>query len=170
MEMNNPYILKLHYAFQTEKRLYFVLDFVNGRDLFYYISTQKHLSESHARFYGAQILVGLNYIHSLGILYRDLKPENILIDGDGNAKLADFGISKNITDRNSNVFDEIEEYHSNINKAFTMIGTAQYMPPESFNPNKGYNEAFDVWSFGCCLYEMVVGEPPFEGREQLQDM
>ena len=69
---------------------------MNGGDLFSYISSKGHLSESHARFYGAQIIIGLKFIHKLGILYRDLKPENILIDGDGNVKLADFGISKSI--------------------------------------------------------------------------
>ena len=83
-----------------------------------------------------------------------------MIDGDGNVKLADFGISKSLRD------PEQESGSQEFGKSFTVIGTAQYMPPESFNPNKGYNESFDIWSLGCCLYEMVVGEPPFGGEQQ----
>jgi serine/threonine protein kinase len=113
------------------------------------------LSETHARFYGAQILMGLKYIHSMGILYRDLKPENVLLDKNGNIKLADFGISKS--------FQANEKLSAR--KSFTLIGTAQYMPPESFIQGRGYDESFDIWSLGCCLYEIVVGEPPFRAAE-----
>mmetsp|Transcript_41673 Transcript_41673/g.63677 ORF Transcript_41673/g.63677 Transcript_41673/m.63677 type:complete len:151 (-) Transcript_41673:501-953(-) len=87
----------------------------------------------------------------MGIIYRDLKPENILIDTDGNIKLADFGISRKIS--------------SNAARSTTLIGTAQYIPPEAHAKDKGYDYSFDMWSLGCCLYEIVVGEPPYGHAE-----
>lgn len=99
LEMENPFILKLHYAFQTPFYLYMIFDFMNGGDLFYHIKKKGNLTEKEARFYGAQIILGLEYLHSKNILYRDLKPENILLDSRGNIKLADFGISKVLEER-----------------------------------------------------------------------
>ena len=80
LQLDNPLILNLHYSFQTDNRLYFVLDLVEGGDLFGQLEKKKHLSENAARFYGAEIVLALKHIHEKGILYRDLKPENILLD------------------------------------------------------------------------------------------
>jgi len=96
LEMNHPFILKLHYAFQTPFTLYMIFDYMPGGDLFYHIKKKGHLSEKCAVFYGSQIILGLEYLHSKNIMYRDLKPENILIDSDGNIKLTDFGICKEL--------------------------------------------------------------------------
>ena len=148
LEMSHPFILNMHYAFQTEHNLYLILDYVNGGDLFQHLSKKGYMSEKAARYYGAQVVLALEYVHSQNIVYRDLKPENLLIDSDGNIKMADFGISKQI---NTN----------QIKKTHTLIGTAQYMPPEAFSNSEGYGQAFDIWSLGCCLYEIVVGEPPY---------
>ena len=148
LEMSHPFILNLHYAFQTEKSLYLILDYVNGGDLFQHLSKKGYMSEKAARYYGAQVVLALEYVHAQNIVYRDLKPENLLIDSDGNIKMADFGISKQIS------ADQIVKTH-------TLIGTAQYMPPEAFSNSEGYGQAFDIWSLGCCLYEIVVGEPPY---------
>jgi len=97
--MDHPFILKLHYAFQTPYTLYMISTYVSGGDLFYHIKNRGHLSEKEAKFYGAQIILGLEYLHSKNILYRDLKPENILLDSDGNIKLADFGVAKQLDHR-----------------------------------------------------------------------
>ena len=94
LQLEHPFILKLHYAFQTPYTLYMVFDYVNGGDLFYHIKKRVNLSEKEARFYGAQIILGLQYLHKNNVMYRDLKPENILLDSQGNIKLADFGICK----------------------------------------------------------------------------
>ena len=94
LQMEHPYLLKLRYAFQTPDCLYLIVDYVNGGDMFYHIKKQGHLNEKHAKFYGAQIILGLEYLHSKKVIYRDLKPENILLDQLGNIKLADFGICK----------------------------------------------------------------------------
>jgi len=94
LEMDHPFILKLHYAFQTPYTLYMIFDYVPGGDLFFHIKKKGHLNEKSAKFYGSQIILGLEYLHSKNIMYRDLKPENILIDNDGNIKLTDFGICK----------------------------------------------------------------------------
>ena len=121
-----------------------MVDFINGGDLFFHIKKKGNLSESQARFYGAEIILGLKYIHSHNIVYRDLKPENVLIDSEGHIKLADFGISR--------VLEK-----DNYEKSFSLIGTAQYLAPEMLNQKKGYDFSVDVWSLGCTLYEMVVG-------------
>ena len=99
-------------------------------------------------FYGAEIVLGLDFVHQEGVIYNDLKPENVLIDGDGHIQLADFGISHQLATKSG------ERVHRT-------LGTAHYMPPEAFVNAKGYNIKFDVWSLGCCLYEIVVGHPPF---------
>lgn len=150
LEMQHPFILKLHYAFQTPFNLYMIFDFVNGGDLFYHISRRGNLGEKEARFYGAQIIVGLQYLHSHKIIYRDLKPENVLLDSEGNIKLADFGICR--------LLEEKE-------KAETLVGTTQYLAPEVILFDAGYDFSIDCWSLGCCLYEIVVGNPPFQTNE-----
>jgi serine/threonine protein kinase len=94
LEMSHPFILNLHYAFQTEHSLYLILDYVNGGDLFQHLSKKGYMSEKAVKYYGAQVVLALEYVHSQNIVYRDLKPENLLIDSEGNIKMADFGISK----------------------------------------------------------------------------
>ena len=116
--------------------------------MFSQLKKKGNFGESEARFYGAEVIVGLRYIHSKGILYRDLKPENILLDEKGHIKISDFGICNKVD--------------VNFGKVKTVIGTAQYMAPEVFDKSRGgYSFSFDVWSLGCFLYELVVGEPPF---------
>lgn len=110
MSLNHDFVLKMHYAFQTPDCLYIIVDYINGGDLFFHIKRKGHLSEKEAKFYGAQIILGLEYIHSKNVIYRDLKPENILLDKNGNIKMADFGICK--------VLDEAEQLTK------SMIGTA----------------------------------------------
>ena len=110
-----------HYAFQTEKQLYFILDYCPGGDLFFHLSRIGCFPESIARFYAAEITLALVHLHELGIVYRDLKPENIMLDVEGHVKLADFGLAK------EGITDEI-------NGTNTMCGTPEYLPPGKDGP------------------------------------
>ena len=92
--INHPFIVKLHYAFQTPERLYFVIDFLNGGELFFHLRKETKFNEHRARFYAAEIILALECLHGNGIIYRDLKPENVILDSDGHIKLTDFGLSK----------------------------------------------------------------------------
>lgn len=93
-KIDNPFIVKLHYAFQTPDKLYFVLDFVNGGELFSHLRREKKFSNERARFYAAELVLALDCLHHSKIIYRDLKPENILLDSEGHVKITDFGLSK----------------------------------------------------------------------------
>lgn len=93
-KIDYPFIVKLHYSFQTPKQLYFLMDFLNGGELFFHLKWEKRFTENKARFYAAEVLLGLKHLHSKGIIYWDLKPENVLLDMSGHVKLTDFGLSK----------------------------------------------------------------------------
>jgi len=144
-QANNPFILTLHYAFQTPDYLYMILDYCNGGDLGFHI-TRGLFEEDEARFYIAELVIAIEYLHKQDIIYRDLKPENILIDSDGHIKLADFGLAK------ENVAD------NNLTKTF--CGSNAYLPPEMVG-KKGVGKAADIYGIGAVLYEMLIGTPPF---------
>lgn len=147
----HPFIVKLCFAFQTPKKLYFVLEFCPGGELFYHLSRTGRFSEGRARFYTVQLLLALGYLHSLNIIYRDLKPENVLLDAEGNAKLTDFGLSKEGIDDNFS--------------AKSMCGTPEYLAPEILD-KKGHGKAVDWYSLGALLYEMLTGLPPYYTRDR----
>jgi serine/threonine protein kinase len=94
MTIRHPYIVTLHYSFQTDTKLFFILDFLNGGDLYTHIMNYGKFNERRARFYTAELVLALNHLHENGIVYRDLKPQNIIIDNEGHIKLTDFGLSK----------------------------------------------------------------------------
>jgi len=116
----HPFIVTLHFAFQTGKKLYFVLDYCSGGELFFHLGRCGRLRESLACFYSAEITLALSHLHSVGIMYRDLKPENILLDKDGHVKLADFGLSK-------------EGIPNGVSGTGSFCGTAEYLAPEILN-------------------------------------
>lgn len=143
-EINHPFIVTLHYAFQTKRHLVLVLDFLCGGELFFHLQRNKRFSEQRAKFYAAEIGLALEYIGSKNIIYRDLKPENLVLDRDGHVNLTDFGLAKK---------DVIDVTH-------TFCGTPEYMAPELIL-KKGHTSSVDWWSLGIFLYEMVSGLPPF---------
>lgn len=93
-QANHPFIINLHYAFQTPNYLYLALDYCPGKDLSFHLAREMSFGEDETRIYVAELLLAIDHLHSKNILYRDLKPENILLDAEGHIKLADFGLSK----------------------------------------------------------------------------
>ena len=92
--VNHPFVVSLHYAFQSPERVFFVLDYVNGGELFYHLRKKIRFNEKETRFYAAELILALEHLHEMGFIYRDIKPENILLDSEGHLKLTDFGLSK----------------------------------------------------------------------------
>ncbi|XP_034248847.1 ribosomal protein S6 kinase 2 beta-like isoform X4 [Thrips palmi] len=154
VDVRHPFIVRLHYAFQTEGKLYLILDFLRGGDLFTRLSKEVMFTEEDVKFYLAELALALDHIHSLGIIYRDLKPENILLDSEGHISLTDFGLSKQPLD------DQ---------KAYSFCGTVEYMAPEVVN-RKGHSFAADWWSFGVVMFEMLTGALPFQGPNRKETM
>lgn len=153
---DHPFILKLFETYQDARRLYLLLEFVQGGELFTYLhctpSSPERLTNDHARFYASHVLLALEYLHDRNIVYRDLKPENLLIDPDGYLKVVDFGFAKVVDDR-----------------TYTLCGTPEYLAPELVL-GKGHNRGIDYWALGMLIYEMVVGHSPFSGGGSADQM
>lgn len=150
----HPFLVNLNYSFQTPDKLYFIMDYVNGGELFYHLQKDKKFTEERAKFYCAEIVLGLEYLHNSGVLYRDLKPENLLLTDDGHICMTDFGISK-------------EGLESDDDRTATFCGTPEYLAPEVLEGN-GYGKAVDWWSFGTLMFEMLTGLPPFYSQDVQQ--
>ena len=139
----------LEFAFQDQERLYMIMEFVNGGELFYHLKQQKGgFDEDRARFYAAEIALALSYLHKSGVVYRDLKPENILIDQEGHIRLTDFGLSKSGLENSQG-------------RTESFCGTPEYLAPEIIR-DKNYGYSVDWYSFGLVLYEMLTGVNPFK--------
>lgn len=147
---NHPFLISLKYSFQTADRLCFVMEYVNGGELFFHLSRERVFSEDRTRFYGAEIISALGYLHEHGIIYRDLKLENLLLDKDGHIKIADFGLCK----------EDIT--YGRTTKTF--CGTPEYLAPEVLEDND-YGQAVDWWGVGVVMYEMMIGRLPFYNRD-----
>lgn len=154
-KLDCPFLVHMHYAFQTPDKLYFIMDFVNGGELFFHLQKEGKFSEDRVRFYVAEILLGLEYLHTKGIIYRDLKPENLLLSADGHIIMTDFGISK-------------EGLAMTSDRTSTFCGTPEYLAPEVLKQEK-YTKAVDWWSLGTLMFEMLSGLPPFY-TEDVQNM
>jgi RAC serine/threonine-protein kinase len=154
-KVKHPFLANLHFSFQSETSLYFIMDFINGGEVFHHLSNEGCFSEERSKFYTAEILLGLEYLHKNGVVYRDLKPENLLLNYQGHVVITDFGLSK-------------EGLVSNEATTKTFCGTPEYLAPEIIKGEK-YTKAVDWWSLGTLLYEMMNGLPPYyvDGNEEL---
>lgn len=145
--VDHPFIMKLHFAFQTDDKLFLVLDYCAGGELFFHLSRQRRFPEPWTRFYAAELLLALAHLHSKGIIYRDLKPENVLLDAEGHVKLGDFGLAK-------------AGIRHPYKGATSMCGTPEYMAPEILQ-GLGHGFCADYWGLGMLTYEMMTGLPPW---------
>ncbi|ORZ12813.1 camp-dependent protein kinase 10 [Absidia repens] len=141
--VNFPFIVELYCTFQDHQSLYMVQEYVLGGELFRHLRKAGRFGNDTARFYAAEIILAIEYLHSKDIIYRDLKPENILLDREGHIKITDFGFAKIVVDR-----------------TWTLCGTPEYLAPETIQ-SKGHGKAVDWWALGIIIFEMLVGYPPF---------
>uniref|UniRef100_A0A452T665 non-specific serine/threonine protein kinase n=1 Tax=Ursus maritimus TaxID=29073 RepID=A0A452T665_URSMA len=139
-----PFLVTLHYAFQTDAKLHLILDYVSGGEMFTHLYQRQHFKEAEVRVYGGEIVLALEHLHKLGIIYRDLKLENVLLDSEGHIVLTDFGLSKEF------LTEEKE-------RTFSFCGTIEYMAPEIIRSKSGHGKAVDWWSLGILIFELLTG-------------
>ena len=150
--LKHPFIVQLlGYNFEDPKYIYFILEYIQGGELFSLLRNKVTFPISQTKFYIAHIITIFEYLHSKNIVYRDLKPENILINKNGYLKLTDFGFAKQLENE----------------KTYTLCGTPEYLAPEIIL-NKGHGKAVDWWTLGILLYEMLVGIDPFSDDDPMK--
>ncbi|CAO3593232.1 unnamed protein product [Absidia cylindrospora] len=150
MSVDYPFLIKLWGTFQDAANLYMVQEYVAGGEIFSLLRRSEKFDEDTARFYAAEVLLSIAYLHSNDIIYRDLKPENLLLDNEGHIKITDFGFAKHVPDI-----------------TWTLCGTPDYLAPEIIE-SKGYGKSVDYWSLGILIYEMLAGYPPFYDDSQFR--
>jgi serine/threonine protein kinase len=146
----HPFLLNLHACFQTETRVYFVMEYISGGDLMLHIQ-RGQFGTKRAQFYAAEVCLALKYFHENGVIYRDLKLDNIMLTLDGHVKVADYGLCK-----------EDMWYGSTTS---TFCGTPEFMAPEILLDKK-YGRAVDWWAFGVLIYQMLLQQSPFRGEDE----
>lgn len=149
-QIDHPFLVNMEYVFQNEYRIYFLMKFVKGGELFRHLVEVRMFPENQSKFFAAQVALALAHLHSKGIIYRDLKPENVLVGEDGYLLVADFGLAK---------FVQQGEL------ANSFCGTAEYLAPEMLIGN-GHDFTVDWWALGILIFEMIVGIPPFFHRNK----
>jgi serine/threonine protein kinase len=148
---DHPFLVGMDYLFQSPERLYFVMPFIKGGELYKIFKMKKRLPEDVVRFYAMQIILAIGYLHSKRIMHRDLKLENVLVDEDGYLKIIDYGLAKTLIDNGSTTK--------------TFCGTPEYLAPEMVTQT-GHDFSVDWWAIGILIYEMLIGVTPFYNRER----
>ncbi|OIW27993.1 Pkinase-domain-containing protein [Coniochaeta ligniaria NRRL 30616] len=168
----HPGIVRLYYTFQDETSLYYVLDLCSGGELLGVLKKTGTFDVECTRFYGAQILDAVEYMHSRGVIHRDLKPENVLLDDQMHIKITDFGTAKLLPDPRDprpqaelNPTQDIGQDNGNNGRAASFVGTAEYVSPELLT-DKSAGKPSDLWAFGCIIYQLLAGRPPFKGGSE----
>ena len=153
-QFTHPFLVRLYCSFQNHEKLYMGLEYLHGGELFQHLKEAKRFPENLARFYAAEVILAIDFLHSKDIIYRDIKPENILVDENGHLKLTDFGLSKTgITSAGGKTAGV---------KTRTFCGTPDYLAPEIIK-GVSHGKAVDWWGVGVLLFEMMTGQPPFTG-------
>ena len=147
---DHPFLVGMEYLFQSETRLYFVMPFVKGGELYKIFQKEKRFKEETVKFYAVQIVLAIGELHSKGIMHRDLKLENILVDHRGYLKIIDYGLAKIISG------DEL---------AMSYCGTQEYLSPEMIE-GKGHDKSVDWWALGVLMYELLTSMTPFFNRNR----
>lgn len=163
---DHPGIVRLYYTFQDEASLYFVLDYAANGELLSLIKRTTSLNEECTKYYGAQLLDAIDYMHTKGVVHRDLKPENILLDDKMRIKVTDFGTAKLLEPLKDSSGKATEKYPEDV-KAHSFVGTAEYVSPELLT-DKATGKSSDFWAYGCILYQMLAGRPPFKAGNEYQ--
>ncbi|KAH0793977.1 AGC family protein kinase [Histomonas meleagridis] len=148
LNINHPFLVKARFTFQTDTKVSMVMDYVPGGELFKQLKEEGRFNESRARFYAAEIALGIGHLHSIGVIYRNLMSSNILVDKDGHIKITAMSLVKPKTD---------------LETTTTFCGTPEYIPPEMLQ-NVPYTKNVDWWSFGILLFEMLTGNTPFQNE------
>eukprot|EP00842_Homolaphlyctis_polyrhiza_P002486 jgi/Hompol1/3238/HPOL_003185-RA len=166
----HPFIIRMYCTLQDAASLYYVLELAQNGDLLALIRRYGRFDLAAARFYLAEILIGIEYLHSIGVIHRDIKPENVLLDDSFHIKITDFGTAK-ITPKTqtaavSNSSDD-DDSNTGRQRRASFVGTAEYCSPELLN-DRAASEASDIWAIGCILFQMLVGRPPFKGSNEYQ--
>ena len=153
----HPFLVKLLATFQTKSKVYLVMEYVIGGELFSRLENCAFFVESDARFYAAEVTLAIEYLHSIGIIHRDLKPENVLLDAQGHIRITDFGLAK--------TSKEVKEIEGSETPCKTICGTDEYMAPEMIKGAR-YGKSVDWWAFGCLVFEMTTGNAPFKDKNR----
>lgn len=166
---DHPGVVRLFYTFQDQRSLYYVLDLCNGGELLGVLKRMTTFDEDCTKFYGAQILDTIDFMHARGVIHRDLKPENVLLDDQMHVKITDFGTAKLLdikskTQNNATSAGDLLD-GSEDNRANSFVGTAEYVSPELLT-DKNACKASDLWAFGCIIYQLLAGRPPFKAANE----
>ncbi|KAJ7982559.1 putative Kinase [Quillaja saponaria] len=183
ISLRNPFVVRFFYSFTCRDNLYLVMEYLNGGDLYSLLRNLGCLDEDMARVYIAEVVLALEYLHSLNVVHRDLKPDNLLISQDGHIKLTDFGLSQvgliNSTDdlsgpavsTNGFLGDDERKTQPSLNREQrqkqSVVGTPDYLAPEILL-GMGHGATADWWSVGVILFELLVGIPPFNAEHPQQ--
>jgi 3-phosphoinositide dependent protein kinase-1 len=169
--IEHPGIVRLYYTFQDNSSLYYVLDIANGGELLGVLKKIGSFDEECTRFYGAQILDAIEHMHNRGVIHRDLKPENALMDDQMHIKITDFGTAKLLPDprkpKEQTPYDPSGAVDEESTRAKSFVGTAEYVSPELLT-DKNACKASDLWAFGCIIYQLLAGRPPFKAGNEYQ--